>query len=110
MGYQCDTIYFSFRFWGLGIHPKDKSTLIGILYFRLYTEIGSIYYPIHLPLFIFGVVLFLIYPSIALQIWILNYIITGFLVWCFVMYPNPYHIGASGIIYGLGAFYCVVGF
>lgn len=100
---------FHLDFGALGIHPKDKSTLIGILTAPLIHGNWEHLLSNTLPLFIFGIVLFLIYPSIALRVWILNYIITGFLVWCFAR-TGSYHIGASGIIYGLGAFLLCSGF
>jgi membrane associated rhomboid family serine protease len=106
-----NTIQFIFHldFGGLGIHPKDKSTLIGIFTSPLIHGSWEHLLSNTLPLFIFGVLLFLIYPSIALRVWIFNYIITGFLVWCFAR-TGSYHIGASGIIYGLGAFLLFSGF
>jgi membrane associated rhomboid family serine protease len=45
---------------------------------------------------------FFIYPRIALQVFVAIYLITGFWVW--IAAREVYHIGASGLVYGLAAF------
>ena len=46
--------------------------------------------------------LFFFYKEIALRIFVLIYLITGLAVW--VGAREAYHIGASGVVYGLASF------
>ena len=94
---------------GLGIHPRDTSSLIGIITAPLIHGNWEHLLSNTLPLIILGLLLFFSYPKIALKIWILNYCITDVLVWIFAR-TNAYHIGASGIIYGLASFLLCSGF
>lgn len=55
-----------------------------------------------LPLLVLGTMLFYFYPKSALKVFILLYFVTGIWVW-FGARP-AYHIGSSGIIYGLASF------
>lgn len=43
------------------------------------------------------------YPRVALKVLLFIYLASGFLVWTFT-FPNGYHIGISGIIYGIASF------
>ncbi len=86
----------------LGIHPRDSASLFGILTSPLIHGNWEHLTSNSLPILILGVLLFLIYDKIAIWVWILNYIFTGLLVWLFAR--DSYHIGASGIIYGLASF------
>jgi len=54
------------------------------------------------PLLVLGLGLFYFYHNIALEVFIWIYLATGFWVW--VIGRNAYHIGASGIVYGLMMF------
>jgi membrane associated rhomboid family serine protease len=54
------------------------------------------------PLLVLGLVLFYFYHKIALEVFTWIYLATGFWVW--VIGRNAYHIGASGIVYGLMMF------
>ncbi|HRN93496.1 MAG TPA: rhomboid family intramembrane serine protease [Chitinophagales bacterium] len=49
------------------------------------------------------VILLNAYPTIALRVLIFIHLVSGFLVWAFT-FPNGFHIGISGIIYGIAAF------
>ena len=55
------------------------------------------------PLLFLGTVVFFFYPRIGGIVFFRCYIITNILVWIFSPRVN-YHIGASGLIYGLSAF------
>lgn len=91
-----------------GIHPRDTSSLLGILTCPLVHGSWEHLLSNTLPLLIFGVILFLSYEKFAIWIWILNYVFTGFLVWLFAR--DSFHIGASGIIYGLASYLFFSGF
>jgi membrane associated rhomboid family serine protease len=55
-----------------------------------------------MPVLLLSLALFYFYRDIAYKIWLLIYLIGGILLWA-VGRP-AYHIGASGLIYGLAAF------
>jgi len=55
-----------------------------------------------LPLIVLGVLLFYFYHKIAIEIFIWIYLATGFWIW--LLARNAYHIGASGVVYGMAAF------
>ncbi|MDA7596460.1 rhomboid family intramembrane serine protease, partial [Flavobacteriales bacterium] len=59
------------------------------------------------PILILSSLLFLAYRSIALQIFIWLFFISGF--WLWIIGRESYHIGASGMIYSLAAFLFVSG-
>lgn len=101
------------RFFGtdlgfLGILPLEPSGLIGIFTAPLIH--GSVDHLISntLPLLILGGILFYFYPSIAIRVFLQCYFFTNILVW-FLGRPF-YHIGASGIVYGIAFFLISFGF
>ena len=86
----------------LGILPRHVSGMVGILTAPLIH--GTF---IHLlsntfPLLFLLVAVFYFYDKIALEVFAWIYLITGFWVW--VAAREAYHIGASGLVYGLAAF------
>ena len=95
-------LYLRFDFGFLGIYPRKITGLIGIL-------TGPIIHGdvIHLasntfPLVFLGSTLYLFYDRIASYVFFHCYIFPGTLVWLFAR--SSYHIGASGLIYGLAFF------
>jgi membrane associated rhomboid family serine protease len=60
-----------------------------------------------MPVFFLSLALFYFYRDIAYKIWILIYVLAGILLWA--VGRQAYHIGASGIIYGLASFLFVSG-
>lgn len=106
---NCVQFLLNLNFGGLGIHPRDNDTLIGILTSPLIHGNWEHLISNTLPLLILGIILFLSYDKIAIQIWIMNYIFSGLLVWLLAR-GETYHIGASGIIYGLASFLFFSGF
>ena len=60
------------------------------------------------PLIFLGVGLFYFYHRIAWQVILAIYLISGFWVW--LAARDAYHIGASGVIYGLIFFMLLSGF
>ena len=92
----------------LGIYPKDSTTLLGIFTSPLIHGSWNHLISNTLPVLILGMLLFVMYEKMALTVWILNYILTGLLVWLFAR--SSYHIGASGIVYGLASFLLFSGF
>jgi len=85
-----------------GILPRSVKGSIGIITGPLIH--GDV---IHLmsntiPLIILGVGLFYFYHKIALEVFIWIYLASGFWVW--IVGRQAYHIGSSGLVYGLVMF------
>jgi membrane associated rhomboid family serine protease len=55
-----------------------------------------------LPFFLLSVALFYFYSEVALKVFLWTYFLTGILVW--FGGREAYHIGASGLVYGLASF------
>lgn len=85
-----------------GLRPHDWFGLIGILTAPLIH--GSINHLISnsLPLLFLTVGLFYFYENSGKQVFVLLYILPGIFVWFFGR--ESYHIGASGLVYGLASF------
>jgi len=103
-------IYFDLNLYKYGVYPQKFSGLIGILtapfihstsgYSHLLNNSG--------PTFILTWLLFYNFRNIAPRVFIITFLGTGLLVWIFGR-PS-YHIGMSGVIYGLTSFLMVSGF
>jgi len=55
-----------------------------------------------IPIWVLGALLFYVYRQPAIKVFLLIWLITGLWVW--VLGREAYHIGASGIVYGLASF------
>jgi membrane associated rhomboid family serine protease len=86
----------------LGIYPRTFTGMIGILFAPMIH--GSLVHLISntLPLLFLGTVLFMFYDQIARKVFFQCYFFTNILVWIFAR--SSYHIGASGLVYGIAAF------
>ena len=92
----------------LGIKPRSIEGLIGILTAPIVHGNLSHLISNTIPLLFLGSVLFFFYERIGRTVFFRCYFITNVLVWLFS--PRiSYHIGASGLIYGLAAFLIVFG-
>lgn len=89
-------------FYFLGIYPLKIKGLIGILTAPLIHASFNHLISNSIPFFILGVALFYFYPKIAYKVFILIYLTTN--IWVWVSARPAYHIGASGIVYGLASF------
>ena len=85
-----------------GILPREAVGLLGILFAPLLH--GSLVHLISntLPLLFLGIILYFFYGKIAKKVFLMSYLLTGALVWVFGR--TSYHIGASGLIYGIASF------
>ena len=101
--------YTGWNLGGLGINPREKQSLIGILTSPLIHGNWEHLMSNTLPLLILSVILLVTYEKLSVRIWLLNYVLTGLLVWLFAR-GGTYHIGASGIVYGLASFLFFSGF
>lgn len=91
----------------LGIYPQKAYGLIGIVTSPLIHGDLEHLSANSIPLFVLGSSLFYFYREIALKVLLLILFITGFSVW--IGGREAYHIGASGVVYGLAAFLFVSG-
>jgi membrane associated rhomboid family serine protease len=85
-----------------GVYPRKISGLKGILISPLIHADWKHLVDNSMPVLLLSLALFYFYRDIAYKIWLLIYLIGGILLWA-VGRP-AYHIGASGLIYGLAAF------
>lgn len=100
--YQIDLGY-------MGIKPLTLEGTVGIITGPLIH--GDLFHLISnsFPLLILGVTFFYFYNKIAFPVFGLIYLMTGFWVWLTAR-EGYYHIGASGLVYGLLMFLLVSGF
>lgn len=107
--YAYDVI-FDLNLYRLGILPRTWSGLAGIFTspFIHSTNGYSHLFNNSVPMFVLTWLLFYNYRNIAPKVFIIIFIGTGLLVWGFGR-PN-YHIGMSGVIYGLTSFLMLTGF
>ena len=102
-------LVFSIEFFGnfdfgwLGIRPRTFSGLIGILTAPMIHGDLSHLISNTLPLLFLGSTLFFFYGRIGRTVFLRCYLWTNILVWIFSPRVS-YHIGASGLIYGLSSF------
>jgi len=87
----------------LGIKPRSVSGLLGIITAPMVH--GSYMHLISntFPLLFLGTLLFFFYDRIGVIVFFRCYLFTNILVWIFSPRVS-YHIGASGLIYGLASF------
>jgi len=86
-----------------GINPRTIEGLTGIITSPLIHGDWEHFFANALPLLILGTALFYFYRGLSLRVFILIWLITGVLVW-FGGRAGSWHIGASGVIYGIGTF------
>ncbi len=90
-----------------GIFPLKIKGLIGIITSPLIHGDMNHLIANTIPLFVLMIGLFYFYNKIAYKVFFLTYVMTGLWVW--VAARSSYHIGASGIVYGLAAFIILSG-
>jgi membrane associated rhomboid family serine protease len=95
-------VLFEFDFTGFGIFPLTIKGLRGILLSPFIHADFNHLFNNSLPLFFLSVALFYFYSEVALKVFIWTYFITGMLVW--IAGRDSWHIGASGLVYGLASF------
>ena len=93
---------YGWEFGFFGVYPRTLTGLIGIFTAPLVhgslTHIGSN----TLPLIFLGSALYLFFDKIAKRVFLQCYFLPSALVW--LVGRQEYHIGASGLIYGLAFF------
>ena len=87
---------------GLGIYPLTLEGLAGIIFSPFIHSDFNHLFNNSLPLFFLATALFYFYSEVALRVFIWTYLLTGLLVW--IAGREAWHIGASGLVYGLASF------
>lgn len=89
--------------WGfLGVYPRTISGLKGIFFAPLIHSSFQHLLSNSVPMLMLGSIIFYFYQRVALRSFILIYFLSGFVVWALAR--SVFHIGASGVVYGLVAF------
>lgn len=99
---------FSLDFYWLGIYPHKLSAIGGIVSSVFIHGNFNHLFNNAVPLLILGSALFYFYKPIALKVVVWIVLMGGF--WTWIMARESYHIGASGLIYGLFSFLLLSGF
>jgi membrane associated rhomboid family serine protease len=97
---------FRYPFHELGVLPRDPEGLKGILLMPLIHSPKEIEHIVNnsMPAFVLTATLFYFYRAIAMKVFIFIWVMTGVFLWIFAENKGAYHIGMSGVIYGLVAF------
>jgi membrane associated rhomboid family serine protease len=91
----------------LGVYPRKLTGLIGILTAPLIHSDFSHLASNSIPIFVLMIFLFYAYTNSSFRVFFGIYFLSNLLVWIFGR--EAYHIGASGIVYGLVTFLFFVG-
>jgi membrane associated rhomboid family serine protease len=95
-------VLFNIDLSNLGIYPLSLKGLPGIIFSPLiHADFGHLFNN-SLPLFFLGTALFYFYSEIAIKVSLWTYFLTGISVW--LAGRDAWHIGASGLIYGIASF------
>lgn len=86
----------------LGIFPREWDGFIGVFTAPLVHGDWEHLISNSLPLFVSLTIIHFFYKRVAISSFVLIYLITGMSVWFFGR--SVYHIGASGVVYGLISF------
>jgi membrane associated rhomboid family serine protease len=86
----------------LGIYPLKIEGLLGIITAPLIHDDIKHLLNNSVPFFILSVAVFYFYRPLGLRVLLLTWVMTGIWVWCGAR--QAYHIGASGVVYGLASF------
>ena len=95
-------VLFEIDLSGFGIYPLTAKGLPGILFSPFIHADFNHLFNNSLPLFFLSVALFYFYSEVALKVFIWTFFLTGLLVW--IAGREAWHIGASGLLYGIASF------
>ena len=87
---------------GFGIYPLTARGAPGILFSPFIHADFKHLFNNSLPLFFLALALFYFYSEVAVKVFTWTFFLTGMLVW--VAGREAWHIGASGLVYGLASF------
>jgi membrane associated rhomboid family serine protease len=91
----------------LGVYPRTLEGILGIFFSPLLH--ADIFHLLSnsIPIAIMGILLILVYRKYALDVFVLIYLFSGIALW--LVGRSSYHIGASGVVYGLFGFIFFIG-
>jgi len=95
-------ILFEIDLSDLGIYPLSARGLPGIVFSPLIHANFNHLFNNSLPLFFLGTALFYFYSDVAVKVFLWTYFLTGLFVW--IAGREAWHIGASGLVYGIASF------
>lgn len=95
-------LLFDIDLTGFGIYPLEIRGLPGIFLSPLIHENLKHLFSNSVPLFFLATAVFYFYSEVALKVFLWTYFLTGLLVW--IAGREAWHIGASGLVYGLASF------
>jgi membrane associated rhomboid family serine protease len=95
-------VIFDLDFTRFGIYPMSLRGLPGILFSPFIHYDFRHLFSNTLPLFFLSTALFYFYSEIAVKVYLWTWLLTGFFVW--IAGREAWHIGASGLVYGLASF------
>jgi membrane associated rhomboid family serine protease len=95
-------VLFEIDFSGLGIYPLSLQGIPGIIFSPFIHADFTHLLNNSLPLLLLSIALFYFYSEVALKVFSWTYLLTGVLVW--FGGREAWHIGASGLVYGLASF------
>ena len=95
-------ILFEIDLTGLGIFPLEAKGLPGIFLSPFIHADFKHLFDNSLPLFFLATAVFYFYSEVAVKVFFWTYLLTGFFVW--IAGREAWHIGASGLVYGLASF------
>ena len=87
---------------GYGIYPLTLKGMAGIIFSPLIHADFDHLFNNSLPLFFLATALFYFYSEVAVKVFLWTWFLTGLLVW--LAGREAWHIGASGLVYGLASF------
>ena len=96
--------YFNLNLYRFGVYARTLNGLIGVFAspFIHNSESVNHIFSNSIPMLFLGTSLFYFYREIALKVFIGIWLSSG--IWLWVLSRPSYHIGASGIVYGLAFF------
>jgi len=95
-------VLFEIDLSGFGIFPLTAKGLEGILFSPFIHADFKHLFNNSLPLFFLATALFYFYSEVALKVFTWTFFLTGLMVW--LAGREAWHIGASGLVYGLASF------
>lgn len=95
-------VVFHFEFYTFGLYPREFKGLVGVFFAPLLHGDFQHLFSNTIPLLVLGAGLFYFYRQIGYKVFFSIYIISGLWVW--ISARPSYHIGASGVVYGLASF------
>lgn len=104
--------YFELGLYKYGVKPQTKEGLKGILFMPFLHSQKSFSHIFNnsIPTFILLACLIYFYRNVALKVALTIWFGSGILLWYIAVNTGSYHIGMSGVIYGLFSFLLLSGF